>query len=69
MKRKRILISTLTLALLITLATGLGQAQGPSGRDISAQAALGTAFTYQGRLTGSGIPVTGPCSFTFALYD
>src|ERR1051325_9510684 len=29
----------------------------------------GTAFTYQGRLTQGGGPVTGNCDFIFRLYD
>lgn len=28
-----------------------------------------TAFTYQGRLTHAGLPVTGPYEFEFRLYD
>jgi hypothetical protein len=30
---------------------------------------LGTAFTYQGRLTDGGNPATGPFDFEFALFD
>lgn len=32
-------------------------------------AALGTEFTYQGRLTSSGTAVTQTCGFQFSLYD
>ncbi|MHC4064237.1 MAG: hypothetical protein ACYSUI_07005 [Planctomycetota bacterium] len=35
----------------------------------SGQLLLGTAFTYQGRLTLGGVPVTGPCDFEFGLWD
>lgn len=36
---------------------------------ISIQAALGTAFTYQGRLTNGGGPVNAVCDFQFSLFD
>lgn len=37
---------------------------------ITAQAVLGTAFTYQGRLTtASGLPLSGTYDFVFAAYD
>lgn len=36
---------------------------------ISVQAALGTAFTYQGRLTNGGGPVNAACDFQFSLFD
>lgn len=36
---------------------------------ISVQAALGTAFTYQGRLTDDGGPVSGACDFQFSLFE
>ncbi|MGC9357239.1 MAG: tail fiber domain-containing protein [Anaerolineae bacterium] len=51
--------------LIVLLLINRGAlAQGPSP-----QAALGTAFTYQGRLNDASGPVTGTCDFTFALYD
>ncbi len=52
-------------------AARLIQAQelGPSGRVIQGTA-LGTAFTYQGRLTDAGgNPVAGPCALRFSLYQ
>src|SRR5262245_18409008 len=36
---------------------------------LAAAAPLGTAFTYQGRLTAGGNPPTGLYDFQFALYD
>jgi len=33
------------------------------------QAALSTAFTYQGQLTSTGAPVSGNCDMAFRLYD
>jgi hypothetical protein len=53
--------------MLIGLPGGVG-AQGPDD-GIGAQAALGTAFTYQGRLDNTNGPVNGTCDFTFELYD
>ncbi|HUV88600.1 MAG TPA: hypothetical protein VMY80_03025, partial [Anaerolineae bacterium] len=41
---------------------------GPQGGDVS-QASLGTAFTYQGRLTDGGSPANGSYDFRFILYD
>lgn len=34
-----------------------------------AQAAFGSAFTYQGQLTKSGAPVNDTCAFQFSLWD
>lgn len=71
MKSKRILISVLAVALLLALTVGLTDAQGsgPQG-DVSVQAAsVGTAFTYQGRLTDGGSPANGEYDFKFKLYD
>ena len=58
------------LAVLVTLAvaTGLTQAQSPDG-NVTAQTAVGTAFTYQGRLTDGGNPADGEYDFEFKLYD
>ena len=67
MKRRRILTSALALGLLLALTVGLTQAQGPGPQgDASVQAApVGTAFTYQGRLTDGGSPANG--TFHFSL--
>ncbi len=68
MTRKSILTSLLAVVLLLLLAVGGSQAQEPEG-DISAQAAVGTAFTYQGRLRDTSGPVTGTCDVRFRLYN
>jgi hypothetical protein len=60
------------LALILGLAL-VGLPGGVSAQEpedgIEAQAALGTAFTYQGRLSDAGGPVNSTCNFTFDLYD
>ena len=62
------------LVILLALAAGLTQAQGP-GR-VGAQSlgggpatTAGSAFTYQGQLRRAGSPVNDSCAMQFALYD
>ena len=56
--------------LLLALTVGPGQAQGPGPQgDVGVQAALGTAFTYQGQLKSGGNPVNGNCDLQFSLWD
>ena len=52
-------------------AEGQPQADAAAAPDSpdAAQAALGTAFTYQGSLKKSGQPVNTTCSFQFSLWD
>jgi hypothetical protein len=64
MKGRRCFAMVLALALLLFLPVGLSSAQGPTPR-----APLGTAFTYQGYLTGDDAPINGPCDLQFALWD
>ncbi len=59
-----LIMALLAMAPVWTQAAG-GTPESPSG----AQAAVGTGFTYQGRLDKSGSPFTGTCSFQFSLYD
>ncbi len=57
-------------AVLALAITGLTYAQGPAPEtDVSTLAVLGTAFTYQGRLTDGGSPADGPYDLRFRLYD
>lgn len=51
--------------IVLLIATGSAFAQDPE----PAAAPLGTAFTYQGRLSQSGSPATGVYDFEFYLYD
>lgn len=70
-KRRTVaLVLSLTLALLTALAVG-GTIGGRSALAARPQGtALGTAFTYQGRLTDtSGNPIAGPCDLRFTLYE
>jgi hypothetical protein len=69
MGRQQVLAGAVVMVLLVTTA-GLAYAQAPGPeRDVDSQAALGTAFTYQGRLTDADGPVDDTCDLTFELYD
>ncbi len=65
MNKRLILTGMAVVAPLLVLAaslyglSGLAYAQGP----------LGTGFTYQGRLTYDGGPITDTCDMAFRLYD
>ncbi len=61
-----VLVAALILGMILFSPA---QAQGPEGRQIGIQAALGTAFTYQGRLFNGGSPANGTYDFEFRLYD
>ena len=63
MKTKRIWIAVLAFGLLVTLTQG-----GVTEAAVRA-AAVGTAFTYQGRLADAGGPVNDDCDFQFGLWD
>ncbi|HEY77479.1 MAG TPA: hypothetical protein G4O00_15085 [Thermoflexia bacterium] len=70
MKHRLIFVGSLLVAVLLILGTGSSRAQGPGPQGgVSAQAAIGTAFTYQGRLQKNGNPVNDTCDFQFALFD
>ena len=59
-------ITLLLLALLVGLPLA-ARAQGPAPQGTAA--ALGTVFTYQGRLTKNNAAVNGTCDFRFSLWD
>ena len=76
MLSKRITITLMTvLALVVGLGLGFAlhlpdSAQAQEVDPAQLQAAIGSAFTYQGRLTDDqGDPLTGPYDFEFRLYD
>lgn len=67
MKRNTVLLA---LGLLLFLGGSILVAHRTLAQgDVGAQAAMGTAFTYQGQLTQSGNPVSDNCDFTFTLHD
>jgi hypothetical protein len=58
------------LALTVLLVMLRVNAQGPVSHSLpNAQAGLGTAFTYQGRLERGGRPANGTLDLQFELYD
>ncbi len=59
MKPRNSLVAILAIAALLALSIGVTSAQGP----------IGTAFTYQGRLTDGGAPANGVYDFSFNLYN
>lgn len=68
--KSKILFNLLVVTLLILALGASGQAQAREDEAISLGISLGTAFTYQGRLTDSGgNPSAGPCDFQFSLWD
>jgi hypothetical protein len=70
MQHKSLVAASLTLILIIIAGVGFVRAQAPQPDDVAApQAAPGTAFTYQGRLTSGGAPVNGNCDAQFSLFD
>lgn len=58
----------LAVIVLAVMGLGLSRTAAQSGSP-GLQAVLGTAFTYQGRLTQSGGPVNGTCDVEFRLFD
>ncbi len=75
MKGKSLILLILSLLLVLGLGGGIGGlwAKGPEapgqGRLLNGPPPVGTAFTYQGRLTDASGPVNGTCEFQFSLWD
>lgn len=58
------------LAVIVLSVMGLGLSRTAAQSETPGlQAVVGTAFTYQGRLTQSGGPVNGTCDLEFRLFD
>lgn len=73
MRRNRFIATVaagLAIIALIPVATALGDdSSEPQGRTVEAVTALGTSFTYQGRLLDAGSPANGTYDLRFILYD
>jgi hypothetical protein len=70
MNKRNILAGLLAIVLLLGLTTGWSQAQEVEPQsDVNAQATVGTAFTYQGKLTDGRNPANGEYDFQFDLHD
>lgn len=74
MRSPRIVYSLAAAAAVLAAvpaATAIGQGlRGPSEQqDVQAQAAVGSGFTYQGRLLDGGVLPTGVYDLRFVLYD
>jgi hypothetical protein len=73
MRNKRFLAfvaAGLGVIALVPVANAVGEGgDGKPGRSIEAATALGTSFTYQGRLTDAGSPANGVYDLRFILYD
>ncbi|RME44904.1 MAG: hypothetical protein D6791_12080 [Chloroflexi bacterium] len=69
MTYKRLAVPVVALLLLLSGVAG-ASVRGPAPLHTSqANTSLGTAFTYQGRLTSGGAPANGSYDFEFRLYD
>jgi hypothetical protein len=68
MNRKLFLFAMIALIALLLSVAGATAQQAPHSSN-AAQAAIGTSFTYQGRLTDGGHPANGLYDFQFALYN
>ncbi|MGE0599182.1 MAG: hypothetical protein AB7J35_07950 [Dehalococcoidia bacterium] len=73
MRRNRFIATVaagLGIIALIPVATALGDDSAePAGQAIQDVTALGSGFTYQGRLTDAGSPANGTYDLRFILYD
>ncbi len=62
--------TVIVMGLLFVASAGGARAQGDGpGGGAAAEVALGTGFTYQGRLRNGGSPVTGNCDIAFGLWN
>lgn len=75
MKNRWILLGSILGVLVLALAAGLSQAQGPEPpgegiqpQDVSIEAAVNSRISYQGVLKENGQPVNGTRNMTFRFY-
>ncbi|MCP4548039.1 MAG: hypothetical protein GY835_16360 [bacterium] len=66
--KRNTLLFALVAVLILSGLVAVGRAQEPDPQP-AAQAGMGTAFTYQGRLTTNDEPANGVFEFHFTLYD
>ena len=67
---KKVLVSILAICLTVAVGSaGASLAQAVGSPESTGQAAVGTAFTYQGNLVADGTPVSDDCDFEFRLYS
>ncbi len=69
MKTRWILVGSLLVVLMAAFIAGPSKVRGLESLRPAGAVALGTAFTYQGRLTDNGSPANGTYDFEFKLYD
>ena len=73
-KRRKATLTALALGILLALILGTGLAEEPEGEflpedELSVEAAVRSAFTYQGVLREDGAPVDGRVDMIFRLYS
>lgn len=59
------LVFIMTAGVVLARESQSGSKSAPAAPDV----ALGTGFTYQGRLNSGGMPYTGTCDMQFGLWD
>lgn len=70
--RRPILLAAAAAAVLVTVPAAVlarGADSGPSAPAVAQAVAIGSGFTYQGRLTDAGAPANGVYDLRFVLYD
>lgn len=67
-RRTMLWVAVVSVVLLVTINFVQAQEAEPQSGE-APQAALGTAFTYQGQLKNGETEVTGSCDMAFRLYD
>ena len=68
--RRRLLVTSLLVLVLIGAWGGVSFAQDPRPQsEQRIEATVGTAFTYQGRLTDAATPANGSYDFRFRLFN
>lgn len=70
MSKRQVFTSVGVLVMFLVLVVGMTQAQAPESQvPMASQAAVSSAFTYQGQLSDGGNPANGSYDFQFILYQ